>query len=172
MSTLQIPDFKTDNKELKTVEIFTDGACTGNPGPGGYGVILVHGEKRRELSGGFRRTTNNRMELLAAIMGLKELRYPCAVTVYTDSQYLAKGISEGWAKRWKANGWVLSNKKPTVNVDLWSALLDLCETHDVVFKWVKGHAGHPENERCDQLSVLAASQPNLPEDTEYINHSK
>jgi ribonuclease HI len=153
--------------ELKHVDIFTDGACTGNPGPGGYGLILKYGEKEREMSGGFRLTTNNRMELMAAIVGLETLRYRCDVTLYTDSQYLANGISKGWAKRWRANGWMRSNKEPAINADLWARLLDLTEKHQVRFSWVRGHAGHDENERCDRLSVQAASMPDLPVDKEY-----
>jgi len=151
----------------KQVRIYTDGACTGNPGPGGYGVILEHGAKRRELSGGFRRTTNNRMELTAAIVGLQTLRYPCDVTLYSDSQYVVNGIQKGWAKGWRANGWRLASKKPAVNVDLWTLLLDLCEIHDVRFQWVKGHAGHDENERCDRLGVEAAAGKDLPVDEGY-----
>ena len=157
----------TEPTELKNVTIFTDGACTGNPGPGGYGAILEHGEKRKELSGGYRLTTNNRMELMAAIAALEALRYPCVVTLYTDSQYLLNGIQKGWAKKWRANGWRLASKGPAVNIDLWERLLALCETHKVTLSWVKGHAGHDENERCDRLSVAAAKSPNLPPDEAY-----
>jgi ribonuclease HI len=151
----------------KQVRIYTDGACTGNPGPGGYGVILEYGAKRRELSGGYRLTTNNRMELTAAIAGLRTLRYPCDVTLYTDSQYLVNGISKGWARKWRENGWRLASKQPAVNVDLWSTLLDLCDTHQVSLVWVKGHAGHDENERCDELSVKAAKSQDLMPDSIY-----
>jgi ribonuclease HI len=154
-------------RALKHVEIYTDGACTGNPGPGGYGVILRYGEKEREISGGYCLTTNNRMELTAAIIGLRALRYPCRVTLYTDSQYLANGITKGWAIRWRANGWRKANKEPTLNPDLWSTILDLCETHEVRFCWVKGHAGHDENERCDRLSVSAAAAVDLEPDPGY-----
>lgn len=153
--------------ELKQVRIFTDGACTGNPGPGGYGVILEFGVKRREISGGYRLTTNNRMELTAAIVGLQTLKYPCEVTLYTDSQYLANGIEKGWARKWRANGWRTASNQPASNVDLWTTLLELCERHKVRFSWVKGHAGHDENERCDELSVAAASDPTLPPDEVY-----
>ncbi len=153
--------------ELKNVTIYTDGACTGNPGPGGYGIILHYGEKRREVSAGFRLTTNNRMELMAAIVGLKTLRYRCAVTICTDSQYLVKGITLGWAKRWRANGWKRTPTEKAVNADLWSELLDLCALHAVTFEWVKGHNNHPENERCDRLAVLAAQEKDLPRDTGY-----
>lgn len=152
---------------LKLVTIYTDGACTGNPGPGGYGLILEYGEKRREISGGFRLTTNNRMELTAAIVGLQTLRYPCEVTIYTDSQYLVNGIEKGWARKWRENGWRLASKQPAVNTDLWGELLALCDRHRVRFEWVKGHAGHDENERCDELSVAAASGPDLPADVVY-----
>jgi ribonuclease HI len=154
--------------EYKHVDIYTDGACTGNPGPGGYGVILRYGPKTRELSGGFKLTTNNRMELMAAIAGLEELRYPCDVTLYTDSQYLANGISKGWARRWRANGWRRAGNEPAINPDLWERLLQLCDRHRVKFVWVKGHAGHEENERCDRLSVEAASADNLPADTGFL----
>jgi ribonuclease HI len=153
--------------ELKQIVIFTDGACTGNPGPGGYGLILRHGEKQREMSGGFRRTTNNRMELMACITGLQTLRYPCKVTLYSDSSYVVNGITKGWAKRWKSKGWMRTPTDAAVNPDLWGTLLDLCDTHDVTFEWVRGHAGHEENERCDRLSVAAASGKDLPPDVEY-----
>ena len=162
-----MPLTEPTTNELKTVEIFTDGGCTGNPGPGGYGIILKHGEKTREISGGYRRTTNNRMELTAAIVGLESLRYPCAVTLYTDSQYVSNGISKGWAKKWRSNGWMRTPKDPAINPDLWAKLLDLCDKHQVTFSWVKGHAGHEENERCDRLAVAAAAQKDLPVDEEY-----
>ncbi len=152
---------------VKKVEIFTDGACTGNPGKGGYGVILKYGSKMRELSGGYRRTTNNRMELMAAITGLQSLRYRCQVTLYTDSQYVANGITRGWARGWRARGWRRSTGEPAINPDLWSVLLDLCDRHDVRIVWIKGHAGHVENERCDRLSVAAAAGTDLPPDIEY-----
>lgn len=137
-----------------TVEIFTDGACSGNPGPGGYGVILKAAGKTKELSGGEKQTTNNRMELLGAIAGLSALKYPCDVILTTDSKYVVDGITKGWAASWRKNGWVKSDKKPALNSDLWARLLELTEIHNVKFVWVKGHAGHPENERCDQLAVM------------------
>lgn len=137
-----------------TVEIFTDGACSGNPGPGGYGVILKAAGKTKELSGGEKQTTNNRMELLGAIVGLSALKYPCDVILTTDSKYVVDGITKGWAASWRKNGWVKSDKKPALNSDLWARLLELTEIHNVKFVWVKGHAGHPENERCDQLAVM------------------
>ena len=139
--------------ELKKVEIFTDGACSGNPGPGGWGVVLRFGEHEKELSGGERETTNNRMELTAAIMGLSALKEPCNVRLVTDSKYVADGITKGWAESWKKNGWRKADKKPALNTDLWERLLELIHTHEVTIEWVKGHAGHPENERCDRLAV-------------------
>lgn len=137
----------------KYVEIFTDGACSGNPGPGGWGVILRFGTAEKELSGGEKETTNNRMELTAAIMGLSALKEPCKVRLVTDSKYVADGINKGWAVSWQKNGWKKADKKPALNVDLWEKLLELIENHEVDIEWVKGHAGHPENERCDKLAV-------------------
>ncbi len=137
----------------KFVEIFTDGACSGNPGPGGWGVVLRYGNHEKELSGGEENTTNNRMELTAAIEGLSALKQPCRVLLVTDSKYLADGIEKGWAKNWQKNGWRKADKKPALNVDLWEKLLSLFEKHNVEILWVKGHAGHPENERCDALAV-------------------
>lgn len=142
--------------EQTNVDVFTDGACRGNPGPGGYGVILRCAGREKELSEGFPDTTNNRMELLAVITGLKSLNRPCRVNLYTDSQYVANGISKGWAKKWRANGWVKADKKPALNADLWEDLLGQLDRHEVRVFWVKGHDGHPENERCDQLAVAAA----------------
>ena len=139
--------------EKKIVYIFSDGACSGNPGPGGYGVILRCGEKEKELSGGEAHTTNNRMELTGLITGLEALKYPCKVILQTDSKYVVDGITKGWAKSWRAKGWIKSDKKPALNSDLWGRLLDLLEIHDVTFTWIKGHAGHEENERCDRLAV-------------------
>lgn len=137
----------------KRVEIFTDGACSGNPGPGGYGAILRYGEHIKELSGGEEQTTNNRMELTAVITALEALKEPCLVVLTTDSKYVVDGIEKGWAKSWRENGWKKKDKKPALNPDLWGRLLDLLEVHEVKFNWVKGHAGHPENERCDELAV-------------------
>ena len=139
--------------EKKTVYIFSDGACSGNPGPGGYGVILRYGDKERELSGGEAHTTNNRMELMGAITGLEALKYPCRVILQTDSKYVVDGITKGWAESWRKRGWVKGDKKPALNPDLWGRLLDLLTIHDVEFTWIKGHAGHEENERCDRLAV-------------------
>ena len=135
------------------VELFTDGACSGNPGPGGWGAILPCGTREKELSGGSAQTTNNKMELTAAIEGLKALKYPCRVTLCTDSKYVADGITKGWAASWRARGWKKSDGKPALNPELWEELLELCGKHDVKIIWVKGHAGHPENERCDALAV-------------------
>lgn len=143
---------------MKEIEMFTDGACSGNPGPGGYGVILRYKGHEKELYGGEKETTNNRMELTAVICGLSALKEPCKVTVTTDSKYVSDAVIKGWAKGWKARGWVKSDKKPALNADLWAKLLDLLEVHQVTFVWVKGHAGHPENERCDQLAVQGANE--------------
>lgn len=139
--------------QRKHVEIFTDGACSGNPGPGGYGVILRYKGSSRELSGGDASTTNNRMELSAVIAGLSALKEPCDVTLYSDSKYVIDAIQKGWAVKWKANGWMRNKKEPALNSDLWEKLLHLLSVHNVEFVWVKGHAGHPENERCDALAV-------------------
>ncbi len=149
------------------VTIYTDGACHGNPGPGGYAAILIHGENRKELSGGFNKTTNNRMELMAAIKGLAALKKASQVTLYSDSQYLVQSMTQGWVEKWQANGWKRNKKDPALNVDLWKRILILCYKHAVEFKWTKGHAGHPENERCDFLANEAAEQPDLPEDKIY-----
>ncbi len=152
---------------LPQVIIYTDGGCLGNPGPGGYGTVLLQGDKRKELAGGFRLTTNNRMEMLAAIEGLRSLKRRCKVILHTDSQYLVKSINEGWAKRWRANGWMKNRKEEALNPDLWAQLLDLLEEHEVEFRWVKGHSGNIENERCDFLAGQAANQPGLPPDSVY-----
>lgn len=138
---------------MKYIELFTDGACSGNPGPGGWGVVLRYNGHEKELSGGEKNTTNNRMELTAAIKGLSALKEPCKVRLVTDSKYLADGITKGWAKSWRENNWRKADKKKALNPDLWEELLNLIETHDVTIDWVKGHAGHPENERCDKLAV-------------------
>lgn len=151
----------------KDVTIYTDGACIGNPGPGGYGTVLLHGSHRKELSGGYRLTTNNRMELIAAIVGLRALTSACAVTLHTDSLYLRNAMVKGWAKRWRANGWKRNKKDRALNPDLWEQLLDLCDRHRVKFVWVQGHAGDLENERCDQLAAASARRDNLPPDTGY-----
>mgnify|MGYP000966060131 FL=1 len=152
------------NKPLKEVTIYTDGACSGNPGPGGYGVVLLYQGHRKELSAGFRETTNNRMEILAVISGLESLKEKCKVTLYTDSQYVVNAIEKNWAKKWRANGWMRNKKEPALNADLWARLLKLCEVHELKFVWVRGHAGNRENERCDRLAVDAVKQSNLPLD--------
>ena len=138
---------------MKEVQLFTDGACSGNPGPGGWGAILRYGKYEKEISGGAGETTNNRMELTAAIEGLSQLTESCIVTLVTDSQYVCNGIEKGWAKSWQRNGWKKADKKPAQNADLWEKLLELCERHKVTFKWIKGHAGYAENERCDRMAV-------------------
>ncbi len=151
----------------KHVDIYTDGSAIGNPGPGGYGVILRYGQHSRELSGGFRRTTNNRMEILAAIEGLRALKEPCTVTLYTDSQYLVNALTQGWVKRWQANGWMRPKNERALNVDLWLTLLPLLEKHEVTFVWIRGHAGNPDNARCDLLARQAAAREDLPPDEGY-----
>ncbi len=138
---------------MKRVQLFTDGACSGNPGPGGWGAILRYNGVEKELSGGEANTTNNRMELSAVIYGLKALKEPCQVELYSDSQYVCNALKLGWAKKWRQNGWMRNKKEPALNPELWEELLTLCEKHEVEINWVKGHAGHPENERCDKLAV-------------------
>jgi ribonuclease HI len=137
------------------VTLYTDGACSGNPGPGGWGLILKHGENKKEMSGYEPKTTNNRMELTAVIEGLQALKKPCKVTVTTDSRYVADGINKGWAKSWREKNWIKPDKKPALNVDLWKTLLELCERHDVTVIWVRGHGDNPYNNRCDALAVAA-----------------
>lgn len=138
---------------MKKVDIFTDGACSGNPGPGGWGAILRYNTVEKEISGGEANTTNNRMEITAVIEALAMLKEPCEVTLYSDSQYVCNALEKGWAKKWKANNWMRNKKDPALNPDLWERLLQLYDTHKVKIVWVKGHAGHPENERCDRLAV-------------------
>jgi ribonuclease HI len=149
---------------MKKVTIYTDGACSGNPGPGGYGVILEYAGKTKELSAGFANTTNNRMEMMAVIAGLSALRQSCEVTVVSDSRYVVDAIEKGWVQKWKANGWMRNKKDKASNVDLWSKMLKLLAKHRVSFTWVRGHNQHPQNERCDALAVKAAAQSDLPED--------
>lgn len=138
---------------MKKVEIFTDGACSGNPGPGGWGAVLRYGTTEKELSGGEAATTNNRMELTAVIEALKALKMPCEVSVTTDSKYVYESVTKGWVYKWRDNNWRKPDKKPALNPDLWSELLSLLDIHKVTFHWVKGHNEHPENERCDRLAV-------------------
>lgn len=138
---------------MKKVEIYTDGACSGNPGKGGWGAVLVYNGKEKELSGGCSDTTNNRMELTAVIEALNALKEPCEVSLTTDSKYVCDAINKNWVYSWRKNGWRKTDKKPALNVDLWEKLLPLLEKHTVSFIWVKGHNGHPYNERCDTLAV-------------------
>lgn len=138
---------------MKRVEIFTDGACSGNPGPGGWGAVLRYNGHEKEISGGEAHTTNNRMELMAVIEALSLLREPCSVQLYSDSQYVCNALRLGWAEKWRQNGWMRNKKEKALNPELWERLLTLCERHEVEPIWVKGHAGHPENERCDRLAV-------------------
>ena len=148
--------------------MYTDGGCRpSNPGPGGYGVVLLYGDHRKELSGGFRLTTNNRMEIMAAIIGLETLKTPCNVTLHSDSKYLVDAMSKGWAKKWQAKNWQRNYKEKAKNPDLWQRLLTAVVHHKVQFVWVKGHSGIAENERCDELATHAAQQPNLPSDEGY-----
>ena len=149
---------------MKEVEIYTDGACSGNPGPGGYGAILRYQDRERELSGGRRLTTNNRMELLAAIAALSALKEPCRVTLYSDSSYLVQVIDKGWAEGWKRRGWKKADGAPAQNPDLWEKLLLLCKEHTVRFIWVRGHAANALNNRCDVLAVKAAATAAEPDE--------
>ena len=155
------------NETLELVEIYTDGGAIGNPGPGGYGAVVLRGEGREELSGGFRRTTNNRMQLAAAIAGLAALERPSAVTLHTDSKYVANGITKSWAEGWRRNDWRKKNGEKALNPDLWEKLLGLCARHEVSFRWVKGHAGIKENERCDELTGRWSRRKGLPADEAY-----
>ena len=152
-----------------TIIIYTDGACTGNPGAGGYGAVIIDGDRREELSAGYKLTTNNRMEMMGAIAALESLKSNSKVKLHSDSKYIVDAVVKGWAKKWQANGWRRNKKEMAKNPDLWQELLDLCKIHDVEFVWVKGHAGIPENERCDQLAVAAAHGSNLITDTGYSN---
>lgn len=138
---------------MSRVEIYTDGACSGNPGPGGWAAILMYGGAKKEMSGGEPETTNNRMEMLAVINALEALNRPCEVLLYTDSQYVVNAIEKGWAKKWRANGWMRTKKDPAKNPDLWERMLELLEIHDTDFIWVKGHADNEFNNRCDELAV-------------------
>lgn len=151
------------------VTIYTDGGARYNPGPGGYGIVLIYQGVHKEISGGYRHTTNNRMELMGCIVALRALEHRnLPITLYSDSSYVVNGISKGWAKSWRKNGWIKSDKQPAINADLWAELLKLVEPLDITFKWVKGHVGHPINERCDELAVAAAKRDNLPIDAGYL----
>ena len=140
-------------KPKKTVQLYTDGACSGNPGPGGWGCILNFNGKTKEMSGHMPNTTNNRMEITAVLEGLRALKYPCRVKITTDSQYVFNSVTKGWAEGWKKNNWIKKDKKPALNADLWDELLTELSKHEVEFQWIKGHNGHSENERCDALAV-------------------
>ncbi len=143
---------------MKQVDIFTDGACSGNPGPGGWGAILRYKGTDKEISGGEAQTTNNRMELTAVIEALKLLKESCEVTLWTDSKYVADGLGKGWAAGWKKNGWKKADKKPALNPDLWDELLSLNDKHTITIQWIKGHASHPENEKCDRMAVAESQK--------------
>lgn len=143
---------------MKQVDIFTDGACSGNPGPGGWGAILRYKGTDKEISGGEAQTTNNRMELTAVIEALKLLKESCEVTLWTDSKYVADGLGKGWAAGWKKNGWKKADKKPALNPDLWDELLGLNDKHTITIQWIKGHASHPENEKCDRMAVAESQK--------------
>jgi ribonuclease HI len=154
---------------MKRIDAYTDGACSGNPGPGGYGVVLRWNGHERELARGFRRTTNNRMEILAVIAALEAPTEPCELVVHSDSQYVVHAVQQGWARRWRANGWMRNKKEEALNPDLWTRLLDLLDRsgHKVRFVWVRGHAGHADNERADRLAVAALSSAGLAIDEGY-----
>lgn len=149
------------------IEIYTDGACIGNPGPGGFGVVILEGREWREHSGGFRKTTNNRMEIMGAIVGLQAMKERASGVLYSDSLYLVKGIEKGWARGWRERNWMRTRTERAINSDLWATLLELHERHDFRFKWVKGHAANRENNRCDELATTAARNRDLPLDAGY-----
>ena len=155
------------------VTIYTDGACLGNPGPGGYGVVMLYAGHRKELSGGFLRTTNNRMEIIAAIRGLESLTEKCRVVLYSDSAYVVDAVNKGWAEKWQADGWNRDKKKgiKAKNPDLWAKLLELVRYHEADFRWVRGHSGNVENERCDHLATESAKCPSLPVDSGFRDNS-
>lgn len=155
MCTIRTHERYVRRDKLKTVTIYTDGACSGNPGPGGWGAVLQYGAHKKEIAGGDPQTTNNKMELTAVIEALQLLKEPCTIDLYSDSKYVIDGITKGWAKGWRARGWKKSDKSPAKNPELWSVLLDLLERHHVTFHWVKGHADNPYNNRCDELAVNA-----------------
>ena len=152
-----------------TIAAYADGGCRGNPGRGGYGAVILDGSNRNELSRGFRLTTNNRMELMACIAVLETFSPPANVVLHSDSSYVVNGMTKGWARKWRANHWMRTKTEPAVNVDLWTRLLDLCSLHRVSFVWVRGHAGNPENERCDELATTAADGEDLREDHGYVH---
>ena len=157
---------------MHKVTIYTDGACLGNPGPGGWAAILKYKDKSKELAEGFKLTTNNRMELLAIIKALETLKFPCQVDLYTDSRYVSNAINQNWIKKWQKNGWKTSGKSKVKNQDLWQRLLPLLDKHEVKFHWLKGHSGDKENEKCDLLARRAAQKDNLLIDDGYISHQQ
>jgi ribonuclease HI len=166
---------KADKKEEREpprtsqrIIIYTDGGCKSNPGPGGYGAVIIEGNKRTEISQGYRLTTNNRMELMACIAALKSLKNPKEVVLHSDSRYVVNGIEKGWAKRWRYNDWMRTKTEAAENADLWAKLLVLCDSRPVHFIWVRGHAGNRENERCDRLATEAVLSPELQEDSGYV----
>jgi len=166
------PSIADTSPKTDEVTIYTDGGARYNPGPGGYGIVQIYNNERKELSGGYKLTTNNRMELMGCIVALRELEYrDKPITLYSDSSYVVNGIVKGWAKNWRRMGWIKSDKKPAINPDLWAELLDLIEDLNITFKWVKGHAGQPMNERCDELAVASAKQKGLPVDVGYKNNN-
>ena len=163
-----LPPSKLSEAQDGRIVVYTDGGCIGNPGPGGYGIVILGGGKRLEMSGGFAYTTNNRMELTACIVALQSIQESLPITLYSDSQYVVNGISLNWANKWRINGWRKSNGDKAENQDLWESLLNVCSQHSVEFVWVRGHVGTIENERCDQLSMHAALGRELPIDNGYI----
>jgi ribonuclease HI len=168
------PEKASDRKVENILEsggfvIYTDGGCSRNPGPGGYGAVVLKDKTRKEISGGFRLTTNNRMELMACIAGLRALKSKSAIKLYSDSRYVVNGIAKGWAKKWRSNNWMRTKTEAAENYDLWKQLLELCEMHILEFVWVKGHAGNQENECCDRLATKAAAGKDLPRDSAYEN---
>ena len=166
---VSFPPGEEETSAADTVNIYTDGGCSGNPGPGGWGAVIADGDSRRELSGGYRLTTNNRMELMACIKALEAMTEQRELSLYSDSRYVVYGITKGWARKWRSQDWMRTKTERAENVDLWSRLLHLCEGRQITFIWVKGHAGHRENERCDELATAAAMGDDLPEDAPYIS---
>ncbi len=156
---------------MKEIIIYTDGSSRGNPGPGGYGTVLIYQGHKKELNQGYKKTTNNRMEIMAAIAGLESLKEPCKVTIYSDSKYVVDSMDKGWLFGWKKKGWSRGPKKPLKNADLWKRMDLATQGHDISWKWVKGHAGIPENERCDELANEAAESPNKPVDEGFKEES-
>jgi ribonuclease HI len=154
---------------MKNIEMYTDGACSGNPGPGGYGAVILFKEHRKEISGGYTKTTNNRMEVMAVIKGLETLKEKCVVTVYSDSKYVVDAVEKGWALKWQKNNWIRGRNNPVINPDLWQQVLKLLNYHEVKFVWVKGHANNKENERCDFLATEYIKQGILEVDEKYIS---